>query len=252
MSIDREWYRNEFVSHEILESHRPIEKELSFYEAVASGNLEAVQENINKKGFIDPVGRGTLSDNPIQNLKYHFIISTAMITRYCIHSGMEQEQAFGLSDFYILKMDKLMNISDIAELHDVMCLDICKKMHALHKKNVLSKPVVLCIDYIYSHLHYRVTVKELAEYLNLSETYLSRLFKKEMGISISQYIIDLKIEKAKNLLQYSDYNLVDIASYLAFSSQSHFIQVFQKSTGQTPHKYRMHTFRTTWDKIKPE
>jgi AraC-like DNA-binding protein len=67
-----------------------------------------------------------------------------------------------------------------------------------------------------------------------------------MGISLSKYIQDLKIEKAKNLLQYSDYSIVDIANYLSFSSQSHFIQVFQKKTGFTPHRYRTQFFRSNW------
>ena len=122
-------------------------------------------------------------------------------------------------------------------------------MNILKSSQVLSKPIVLCIDYIYSHIHFRITLKELAEYLNLSESYLSKLFHQEMGISLSQYILDLKIEKAKNLLQYSDYNIVDIANYLSFSSQSHFIQVFQKKTGLTPHRYRTKHFRTNWDKV---
>ena len=70
-----------------------------------------------------------------------------------------------------------------------------------------------------------------------------------MGVSLSQYILDLKIEKAKNLLQYSEYNIVDIANYLSFSSQSHFIQVFQKKTGLTPHKYRTQNFRQEWQQM---
>ena len=117
------------------------------------------------------------------------------------------------------------------------------------KQQILSKPIVLCMDYIYSHIHYRITLKELAEYLDLSESYLSKLFRKEMGISVSNYILDLKIDKAKNLLQYSEYTTSDISNYLAFSSQSHFIQVFQKKTGLTPHKYRTHHFRTSWNSV---
>ena len=56
----------------------------------------------------------------------------------------------------------------------------------------------------------------------------------------------LKIEKAKNLLQYSDTDIVGIANYLAFSSQSHFISVFKKYEGITPHKFRERYFRTSW------
>ena len=249
MDLSKDWFRSEFINQEILEEHRQIENELTFYDAIAIGNVEFVQANCNEKVFTNPEGMGKLSENPIQNIRYHFVVTTAMITRYCIHQGMEQEKAYSLSDFYILKMDKCHTIDEISKLHDVMCLDFCNKMNDIRNSQILSKPIVLCIDYIYSHIHYRITIAELAEYLKLSESYLSKLFSKEMGVPLSSYILDLKIEKAKNLLQYSDYNIVEIANYLSFSSQSHFISVFQKKTGLTPYKYRTKNFRTNWDKI---
>ena len=163
--------------------------------------------------------------------------------------------AFALNPIYI-SLKNLPEVSEnkeildeISKLHDVMCIDLCKKMNELRRSQILSKPIVLCIDYIYSHIHSRITVSELAKHLNFSESYLSKLFHKEMGLPISQYILNLKIEKAKNLLQYSEYSMIDISNYLSFSSQSHFIQVFQKYTGMTPHKYRTKHFRTDWDKM---
>lgn len=250
MDITKEWYKSEFVQHELLEPHRAIEHELTFYDAIATGNLEVVRENCKSNDFTNPDGMGHLSDNALQNIRYHFVVTAAMISRYCVHNGMEQEKAYGLSDFYILKMDKSVTISEISALHDTMCLDYCTQMQTVMKQQILSKPIVLCIDYIYSHLHYRVTLKDLAQYLNLSESYLSKLFKKEMGITVSSYILNLKIDKAKNLLQYSEYSISDISNYLAFSSESHFIQAFQKSAGVTPHKYRSHNFRSTWNKLQ--
>lgn len=249
MDLSKEWYRSEFLNQEMIERHRVMENEFTFYNAISTGNISYVEDNCKKDTFINPEGMGTLSENKLQNIRYHFVVTTAMITRYCVHAGLEQEKAYSLSDFYILKMDKCKSIEEINQLHKTMCLDICKQMNHLRSKQVLSKPIVLCIDYIYSHIHYRITVKELADYLNISESYLSKLFLKEMGISLSQYILDLKIEKAKNLLQYSDYNIVDIANYFSFSSQSHFIQVFQKKTGLTPHKYRTKHFRTNWEQV---
>jgi YesN/AraC family two-component response regulator len=252
MDISKEWYRSEFINHEMLEGHRIIETEFAFYDAIANGNLEYVKGDCKRNTFTNPAGMGKLSEKPLQNLRYHFVVTAAMITRYCVHAGMEQEKAYNLSDFYIYKMDACKSISEIARLHDIMCLDFCKQMNILRSSQVLSKPIVLCIDYIYSHIHYRITIKELAGYLNLSQSYLSKLFHKEMGLPISLYIIDLKIEKAKNLLQYSEYDIIDIANYLSFSSQSHFIQVFQKKTGLTPHKFRTKNFRMKWDRIDPK
>ncbi|MBP9001544.1 MAG: helix-turn-helix transcriptional regulator [Lachnospiraceae bacterium] len=242
----KEWYRNEFISQEFSLAHRVLEEELPFYEAIAKGDLEYVEENIREQEFVNPEGMGKLSENPVQNIRYHFVVTMALITRYIIHAGMEQEKAYRLSDFYILKMDGLSTIEEIGALHDEMCLDICKQMIRIKKLHVLSKQVVLSLDYIYSHIHNRITIKELSGYLGLSESYFSKLFSREMGIPVSEYIMRLKIEKAKNLLQYSDTDIVGIANYLAFSSQSHFICVFKKYEGITPHKFRERHFRTNW------
>lgn len=249
MDLTKDWYRSEFINHEVIEEHREIESELSFYNAIVNGDLEQVKKNCDAKAFVNPEGMGKLSENPLQNLRYHFVVTVAMITRYCVHAGMEQEKAYGLSDFYILKMDRCQTIEEIAALHDTMCMDMCKQMQIVNNSQLLTKPVVLCLDYIYKHIHYRITIKELAEYLELSESYLSKLFSKEMGQSLSEYILSLKIEKAKNLLQYSEYSIGEIANYLSFSSQSHFIQVFQKKNGLTPYRYRTKFFRREWEKM---
>lgn len=248
MNISKEWYKDEFVNHESLNTHISVEKEMNEYIAIAEGNLDYIEHQTNE-AFLNLEGKGRLSDNDLQNLRYHFVVSIAMITRYCAMNGMEQEKSYSLSDFYIKKMDKCTSTSEIAALHHTMCLDYCNKMHILRKSQILSKPVVLCMDYIYKHIHSRITIKELAEYVDLSESYLSKLFIKEIGTPLSNYITLQKIEKAKNLLSFSDYSLADIANYLAFSSQSHFIQVFQKYVGMTPHKYRNIHFRNQWDDL---
>lgn len=69
------------------------------FEAVKDGNIEAVSKNLKEEAFTNPEGMGILSKNPLTNLKYHFVITVALVTRYCIDGGMETEQAYRLSDF---------------------------------------------------------------------------------------------------------------------------------------------------------
>lgn len=246
MNLRNEWFQTELQKSEESLSHRPLEEEYSFYQAVSSGDMDYVQKNCQDNIFTNSEGMGMLSANSLTNIKYHFVVTTAMITRRCIEAGMELEQAFRLSDFYILKMDSCTSIEAISKLHNQMALDYTQKMILVKKSAVLSKPIVLCMDYIYSHINHRITVNDLAEYAGLSPSYLSRLFKKELNISISDYICEMKIEKAQHLLKYSNYSLIEIANYLAFSSQSHFIQSFKKLVGITPKKYRNHYYRTSW------
>lgn len=244
MKIQKEWWKEEFIGKESNFTHRPLEEEFAFYDAVKKGNLDYIKRNYVEKVFTNAKGMGILSEKPLTNIKYHFIITAAMLTRFCVEGGMELERAYRLSDFYIIKMDKCQNISEVADLHYVMVMDYTEKMVELRKETVIAKPVRLCVDYIYNHLHQRITIKELAAYTRLSATYLSRIFKQEMKVSVSDYIRIKKIEEAKNLLKYSDFLIVDISNYLAFPSESYFIQVFRKTTGMTPKKYRDSYFRS--------
>ncbi len=245
MSFQKEWYNQETDDAEDNKYHRPTNEEYAFFNAVSSGDIETVRRNCEEQRFSDSNGAGILSRDPLTNMKYHFVVTAALITRICMENGLEMEQAYRLSDFYILKLDNIYTIDGISELHHAMVLDFTGKMRLLQKDGT-SKPVTACIDYIYAHIKERITIEDLADYTGLTTSYLSRLFKKELGVSISDYIRDKKIEKAQNLLKYCDYSLIDIANYLSFSSQSHFIQAFKKMVGMTPKKYRDINYCSTW------
>lgn len=247
MGISHEWYMQEMEDSEEEKFHRPLNEEQLFFHAVSSGDIDFVRENCKQKKFTETEGVGILSRDPITNLKYHFVVTTALITRLCIESGMEMEQAFRLSDFYILKLDNLHTCQAVTALHDHMILDFTGKMRILTRSQRMSKPVTACIDYIYAHIKERITIEILSEYTGLSASYLSRLFKKETGVSVSDYIREKKIEKAQHLLKFCDYSLIEIANYLSFSTQSHFIQLFKDFTGMTPKKYRDLNSSSNWD-----
>ncbi len=231
--------------------HRPPTEEFLFYQAVTNGDVATVRKNCEQERFLDSEGVGVLSRNPVVNLKYHFVITTAMITRLCKQKGMELEQAFRMSDFYIQRLDDIHTVQGVRNLHDEMALDYTEKMRKICRSNTNSKHISACKEYIYSHLKERITIEDLSDELGVSASYLSRLFKKETGDSVSAYIRRQKIEMAKNLLRYSDYSMIEIANRLSFSSQSHFIQQFREYAGMTPKKYRDLNHAIQWD-IKTE
>ena len=245
-------YQNEWLLLEADDiademEHRHPTEEFLFYEAVMSGDVEAVRKNCEQERFMDSEGVGVLSKDPITNLKYHFVITTAMITRLCRQRGMELEQAFRMSDFYIQSLDRIHTLQEIQHLHDEMVLDYTEKMRRICRSDTGSRHINVCKEYIYAHIKERITIEEIAEQLGVSASYLSRLFKKETGDSVSAYIRAQKIEMAKNMLRYSDYALSDIANRLSFSSQSHFIQQFREQTGMTPKKYRDTNHMAQWN-----
>ncbi len=251
MGLLQEWYIQEAIDNEEEKFHRPLSDEQLFFHAVSSGDIDFVRQNCKQKKFAETEGVGILSRDAVVNLKYHFVITAAFVTRLCVESGMELEQAFRLSDFYILKLDNVQTVQGVIDLHDRMVLDLTGKMRLLRRKPGTSKPVINCIDYIYAHIKERITIETLAEYTGLTASYLSRLFKKETGVSVSDYVREKKIEKAQHLLKFCDYSLVEIANYLSFSSQSHFIQLFKDFTGMTPKKYRDLHSSSSWKVSSP-
>lgn len=236
-NLQHEWVYREYVNRENLLSHAPFEPEMGFYNLVASGNEVEVSKHL-EKDFLKKEGLGILSDNTLHNGIYHFVISAALIARQCIEAGLSVEESYSLSDFYIQKVDRLTSLSAITNLHDDMVRAYTHKMSMINKTHDYTRPIIRCVNYIYSNLHTRITLETLADYTKLSASYLSKLFKKETGCSISEYISIQKIETAKNMLRYSDYTPSEIAQILAYPSQSYFTEKFRKTVGTTPLKYK--------------
>lgn len=253
MDLKKDLLYHEFIHREREFLRAEYNPELEFYSYVKAGDLRKVKELLVTDVFAEKKGLGTLSDNALQSLKYHFVITAAMIARYCIEGGMELSDSYSVSDFYIQKADKAKNPNEISMLHYEMCLDYTKRMKNLRKKKITSMPVAKAIDYIYDHLHTRITLESLADYVKLNPSYLSRLFKKETGLTVNRYIRVKKLETAKNMLLYSEYTPAEISTILAFPSQSYFTEVFRKELGTTPAEYRItHLFESGLGKPNEE
>ncbi len=233
----------EFIQREEQFVHQSYDEELTQYQLVRDGNMEAIE--ISRRMFCsDRTGR--LSNNPLRNYQYLFVASMTLNTRFAIEGGMDQETAYNISDLYIQKVDLCQTVSAVKTLHVEMVTDLTRRMARIHRQKIFSKPIILATDYIYEHLHETITVPMLASFVGLSSSYLSTLFKKEMGMSVSDYIRHRRIEAAENMLKYSDMSFGEIANVLAFSSHSHFVSTFRKATGLTPREYRTKYFRKNW------
>lgn len=228
----------EYIVREEEHPHAPYLPELEFYAYIKAGNVDKVKEFC-KEPLHLKTGLGVLSDNKLQHFKYHFVVTAALIARYCIEGGMALSTAYSLSDFYIKKADNCKVIEDISKLHDIMCEDYASRMATLLNTQIKSRHIVSTVDYIYDHLNQVIRVSDIAELCGISQAHLSRQFKLETGYSISDYAMKVKIDTAANMLEYSDLSISQIASQFAFSSQSHFTECFKKYKGATPSSYRL-------------
>lgn len=216
-------------------SHTTYTEESMRFLYLMNGDKRAVEESVR---LMNPELQGKLSDDPVRNVRYLFIINTGLATRYMIESGIPQETVYSTSDLYIRQADRATTVEELVELTCECWSVFVETVKKYKKESPLSRPVLYCLNYIDSHYNEKITLTTLAGKIGLNPCYLSSLFKKETGKSIGTYLTNVRIQTATALLTRTDYTYAQIAYSLAFCSQSHFVKVFHKQTGYTPKEYR--------------
>ena len=222
--------------------HPPYDQELKELYCIENGDFELLQKILPKD--YDDSYNVILANNPIRHIKNLAIIVVTLSCRAAIRGGITPEISFSLSDTYINKIESLDDYNSIEKLMRQSQYEYAKLVNNF--KNMSNKNsnknqnlyIEQCKDYIFSHLHDKIKIPEIASKLSLNPNYLSVLFRKHEGISIKEFIINEKIEIVKNLLTHSEYSYIEISNCMSFSSQSHLEKQFKKMTGSTLREYR--------------
>ncbi len=200
---------------------------------VKEGNTEKLLAHLNNPADGES---GILSKNPLRSQKNLFICSTALIARAAIEGGLSSELSLTISDSYIQQVEELNEICEVNSLYYKMCCEYTERVRRISEHHY-SETIINCQNYIFKHIYEIITLPQLAKFSTMSCNYLSELFKKETGISISEYIQKEKVSEAKKLLL-SGNSIMDVCIHLNFNDQSYFTKIFKKFTGQTPKQYR--------------
>ncbi len=94
------------------------------------------------------------------------------------------------------------------------------------------------IEYLHHNYDRDIQVKDIGDSVNLHPGYLHRVFKKQTGVTVMEYLTSLRMEKAKMLLADTDIPIVEISYYIGINSRQYFSLLFKKYTDQTPVEYR--------------
>ncbi len=214
--------------------HHTYQEEVKTMDYIREGNLEEVV------GAVELLAStaGKLSENEIRNERNLGICSITLATRAAIEGGAVPAKAYKLSDLYINKIDQCKRMTEIFEYRKRSLYDFAKLVVEERAKRANSRYTEQCKEYIRKYYHQKIYISDIAKALGISESHLSRIFKKETGESIQEYSMHMRIERAENLLKYSEASLTEISEYLCFSSQSHFGKVFKVYKNMTPKQYR--------------
>ncbi len=106
------------------------------------------------------------------------------------------------------------------------------------KKNRSQLPIRMAKQYVQEHFSCQISLEDVAEYIGLSPAYLSTMFKKELGINFSEYLISCRMETAKELLKTTDLSIVEVSEQVGYTDSRHFSKTFNKVVGLKPSVYR--------------
>lgn len=140
------------------------------------------------------------------------------------------EQEYCKEDNYKSEMIKLYSLEILIQL--------CRlKREAVDKLNDSDKIILSVSEYIEENFSQNISLKSLSEHFAMSESHLSRKFKKVMGSGINEYITSIRIKHAEKLLHEKIYNVTEISQMCGFNDSNYFSSVFKSIKGVTPYKY---------------
>ncbi|MEM9906254.1 MAG: AraC family transcriptional regulator [Cyanobacteria bacterium P01_D01_bin.44] len=134
----------------------------------------------------------------------------------------------------------------VESLANVMAVHLARTYAVPHKSTIqkpvgrgLARPVLqTVIDYIQAHLSQDLSLGKLAEVAALSESYFIRQFKKSVGVSPHQYVLQCRVKQAQQLLKQPQLSIATVSVQAGFKDQNHLTRTFRRLTGTTPKAYR--------------
>ena len=217
------------------ELHNTLALEQTLMQMISKGDVGALYEWLS---HAPSVRGGIIANDALRQLKNTFIVTATLASRAAIKGGLNVEDSLSLSDEYIRKCELMSSVDQIVNLQYHMVLDYTRRVERVRLGKNPSKLLMQITNYVQNNLSKPLDVDELAKALFISRTHLAAKFKKETGMTLTDFILREKVEEAKRLLRYSDKSLSLIADYLGFSSQSHFTRMFKKVVGISPIEYR--------------
>lgn len=210
----------------------------AIYKAVKSGDIDDIVINLQKT--LDGEFGVLAKDNQIRSKKNLLIIRVSNCSKAAIDGGVSSETAFTLSDSFIQTIEKTDDYSLLCDIGEKIPIAFAAKVRETLKCKY-SKNIYNCIDIINKHLYEDISLSKISMLINLSPQYISSLFKKEVCVSLSEYILRRKIDEAKYLLTHTNYSILEVSTLLCFNDQSYFTRTFKRFTGITPKKYASKT-----------
>lgn len=184
-------------------------------------------------GFVQSVARETIDTNPDR---------LELLPEF--RTRDPQIESIGMMLLSELKQENLGGRLYVESLANVLAVHLLRQYSApkprlaIYEGGLPERQLLQVLEYINEHLNQDIKLADLAQLIGISQFHFSHLFKQSLGMAPYQYLLQQRIERAKQLLKQTERSIMEIAFLCGFNSHSHLSQQFRRLTGMTPKAYR--------------
>jgi len=209
----------------------PYEQEIQISKSIKARNLKKSEEYIDE--FFDVVK----NSNPDEAFTYIMQLCIVMLRSQRNQDNETGNFEIDFKTFYN-EMSKYETLDEVKAYVKELCKRIidAQIMEVMNKKQSIAAEIKEFIDKNYQNAE--LTIYDIADYVELSPNYARTIFKEVYGISPTDYLIEARINKAKDLLKTTDMSAKKISEMIGFSDSRYFYVIFKKYTGKTADEFR--------------
>ncbi len=214
--------------------HHTYQEECFVMECVRGGRASEAQQRMSM--IMDGTGSHTKKQTAYyKNVAIAFV---ALSAREAIAGGASPVQVLRMSDVYMGRIDRAGSPEGLTEWSCKAVYEFARVVAGMKSGRISTSYTEQCKEYIHRNYQRKIHLEDVAEAIGISQGHLSRVFHQDMGMSVQDYIQKFRVERAANLLRYSQASLSEISNLMCFHSQSHFGSVFKRYMNMTPKQYR--------------
>jgi YesN/AraC family two-component response regulator len=213
---------------------RTYQAENDMMEMISSGKLSKIKNLVSN--FRENAMEKRLSDT-LRNLKNYAIISNTLMRKAAEKGGVHPYYLNQTSSAFAKNIERCLSENQCVELIKEMFISYCRLVQDYSTKDY-SPIVQKTIFYITNNLSERLTLSTIADKQNVSKGYLSAVFRKETGKTLTDFIIEKRIQYAGHLISSTNLKLQSVAINCGILDMQYFAKLFKKIMGVSPNKYR--------------
>lgn len=204
--------------------------------------MDAVSKGLTHKaemlfsGFSTTAFERRLSD-PLRNLKNYAIITNTLLRKAAQDGGVHPIYIDGLSSDFARRIEQVTEVSAMQAFMLEMFRSYCRLVRK-HSMSGYSQPVQKTVIRIDSDLTADLSLSSLAAAQGINASYLSALFRRETGETVTDYVNRKRVELAMHLLSTTNLQVQTVAQHCGFADVHYFTKVFKKIIGETPRQFR--------------